>query len=107
MSAKRTIKALLEKAYEAAEVGRGAKERQALRIAWVKQTMAKIRAADKAVDEAWNRLLDEMEEDGIDPDEADDPPVFPEEEVRDALMAQVEAVRDHDRWPKALYWGGI
>ncbi len=59
-----------------------------------------------------------MEAEGIDADETEDLPDLPdlpEEEALYALLARAcpepveaaEAVRDHDRWPKELYWGGI
>ena len=71
------------------------------------ETMAKIRAMDEAIDAAWDRRLDTMEDEGIDPDNAGDLPELPEEAARRELMKEVEAVRDHDRWPRGLYWGGV
>lgn len=107
MSANRTIEALLDGACDAAADLRFAQARQVIRQAWVKEVMAKISAAHLAVDEAWDRRLDEMEAEGIDVDEMYAPPPFPEEQALDALLAQANAVRDHERWPRELYWGGI
>lgn len=107
MSRKRTIAKLLTGACELSDDYRAARGRQVQREVWTKDLMAKISAAHEAVDEAWDRRLDEMEAEEIDVDEVDDPPPFPEEEALDALLAQANAVRDHDRWPRELYWGGI
>ena len=107
MSAKRTIAALLAGADALADADRLAQDRRDARVAWVHETMAKIRAAARAGDAAWERRLDAMEAEGIDPDEAEDLPELPEEAAQRALMEEIRAVCDHDRWPRELHWGGL
>jgi hypothetical protein len=107
MSAKRRIAALLNAACDAADADRLRRERQALRKAWAEEVMAKLDAAQAAVDAAWDARIDAMRAEGIDPDKIEDPPLYPEEEALDALLAEIKAVCDHDRWPREMHWGGI
>ena len=44
------------------------------------------------------------------PDDDDDEPEAippPEQADVDAIHAELEEVRDHDRWPKQLHWGDV
>jgi hypothetical protein len=112
MSIENTIATLRAGAAAAGEDRQRLEARCAARVAWVKQTIAALNAADKAVDEAWDRLLDAMPEgaEGADGDEGDgerDPPPLPEEQARDAILAVLKGAADRDRWPRELYWGGI
>jgi hypothetical protein len=82
--------------------------RKSARIAWVKDTVAALRAAQQKVDEAWDRMLealpDHLGEEELDALNLPDPP---EQAEVDALHAQIRAVIDHDRWPRELYFGDL
>jgi hypothetical protein len=103
MSAKHTVAMLLEGGSDAAAEYSDARIRCAHRVAWALATVAAIRKAQRQVDEAWDRRLDAIA-DGGDGELSED---VPEAAALNTLLAQAEAARDHDRWPKALYWGGI
>ncbi|GAO39850.1 hypothetical protein SCH01S_39_01350 [Sphingomonas changbaiensis NBRC 104936] len=75
-------------------------DRKQARIAWARQAMARLKAAN-ARDAAWSRLIaDQPEED----DEALDDLSPPEQDEADAILAEIKAACDHDRWPRELYW---
>jgi hypothetical protein len=103
MSAEETIRALLGGAEQAADEEKRAEARRAARLAWVHEAMAALRAAQKKVDDAWTRIFDALPED-LDDEEVEQIPEPPEQTELDALWAEIEAVRDHDRWPRHLYW---
>lgn len=103
MTLEETIRALLAGGARAAEEERRAEERVAARVAWVGETMKALRAAQKKVEEAWDRILDALPDD-LNDEELDALPEPPEQAELDALFAQIEAVREHDRWPRHLYW---
>lgn len=103
MNPKQTINALIAGGAQAAEEQRRAEARQAARVAWVKEVMAALRAAQDRVTEAWDRILDALPDD-LSEEELEKLPEPPEQAELDAILAQIEAVRDHDRWPKELYW---
>jgi hypothetical protein len=112
MTRRQTIRALL------ADTGRLA-ECKAARCAWARETVAALRAADRKVDAAWERIFDAL------PDELSDErsaqscrghdehwsleaiPEPPEQAEVDAIHAQIRAAIDEDRWPRELYFGGI
>ena len=103
MSREDTIRALLAAAGRVAGDEADAAARVAARCAWVRQRIADLRAAHERVDEAWRRIFDALPDDLDDEDvEAIPPP--PEQAELDAILAEIEAVRDHDRWPRHLYW---
>jgi hypothetical protein len=103
MSREDVIRSLLAAAGRAAGEEAGAEARVEARVAWVHQRIADLKAADKRVFEAWDRILDALPED-IDDEELEAIPDPPEQAERDAIFAEIEAVRDHDRWPKHLHW---
>lgn len=91
-----TIKTLLAAAARTAAEDHRAAARQAARIAWVSEAIAALKTAQDKVDQAWDRMLDAL------PDEDDDEalealPDPPEQAELDAIMAEIEAVRDHGR----------
>ena len=103
MSAENTIRALLAGLETADPVEW---RQKAARIAWVKETVAALRAAHKRVDEAWERIFDALPDD-LDEDELEEIPGPDEQAEVDALHAQIRDVVEHDRWPRELYWSGI
>jgi hypothetical protein len=103
MNPDQTIRALLAGAGQAADEAKSAEARRDARVAWVKETMAALGAAQEKVDEAWTRIFDSLPED-LDDDELENIPEPPEQAELDAIWAEIEAVRDHDRWPRHLYW---
>lgn len=121
MSAKRTIEALLHGACEAAdELGparacpeHSRRERQVLRLAWVKGIMAKhVLSASKGSGrpiKPWTRhgiggsTRWRMKEST--PTRSKTHRLFPNRKRSTPFLAQANAVRDHG--PKELYWGGI
>lgn len=81
-----------------------APHRVAARMAWASATVAAWRAAHKRADDAWMALIADLPEDE---DEDEDLPPPPEQAEVDALWAELNAVREHDRWPRELYFGEI
>jgi hypothetical protein len=73
------------------------------RLAWSKDRMDALRRAQKAADAAWMTLVapfrDRSEDDEL-PDL--DPP--PEQAVVEAILAEIHAVTERDRWPRHLHW---
>jgi hypothetical protein len=106
MTPQETIRSLLAAAGEAADEQERAAARIAARVAWVHETMDALIAAHKKVDDAWSRIFEALPED-LDEEEVDAIPPPPEQAELDAILAEVEAVRDHDRWPKHLYFGNL
>lgn len=98
MNAGQTIRNLLATA-------RAPAERKAARAAWARETMAELRAAQERADEAWMRLVQTHAH--LDDDEFEALPDPPEQAELDAIHAEIDAVVEHDRWPRALYWGDI
>lgn len=103
MSPNETIRSLLTCAAQAAEEAERAEARREARVAWVKEIVAALRAAQERVDEAWDRIFAALPED-LDDEEVEAIPEPPEQAELDAILAEIAAVRDHDRWPRELYW---
>ena len=107
MTYKATIEALLAAATEVAGDRERREARVTARVAWVKERIAALKAAQQRADEAWARIVDALPDDLDDDDELDAIPPPPEQADLDAIHAELEAVRDHDRWPKKLHWGCV
>ena len=94
MTIKRTIRALL------AEAGKPARLKEA-RAAWVRQTAAALRDAqrrmDERLDEAVNRVSEEEFERLCDEEEA----------KVDVFHEPMKLAAEKDLWPRSLYSGGI
>jgi hypothetical protein len=105
MTSKATIEALLAAATRVAGDQDQREARAAARVVWVHERIAALKAAQESVDEAWARNLEALPDDHDDEREALPDP--PEQAEVDAIIAEIEAVRDHDRWPRELYWGGV
>jgi hypothetical protein len=99
MTQSQTIRALL------ADTGR-LTECKAARCAWARETVAALRAADRKVDAAWERIFDALP-DELSDEELEAIPEPPEQAEVDAIHAQIRAAIDEDRWPRELYFGGI
>jgi hypothetical protein len=99
MTQRQTIRALL------ADTGRLA-ECKGARCAWARETVAALRAADRKVDAAWERIFDALP-DELSEEELEAIPDPPEQAEVDAIHAQIRAAIDEDRWPRELYFGGI
>jgi hypothetical protein len=71
------------------------------RVAWVSETMAAWGEAQRRMDERCRAVAELVSEDEFNR-------IFDEEQAKvDAIRAQIEAVIRGDRWPPALYFGGI
>ena len=103
MPPEHTIVALLANAGHPPHERERAAARRAARAAWAREIVAAWKAAQEAADEAWMRLVEGLPED-IDDEEADALPPPPEQAALNAIQAQIDAVRHHDRWPRELYW---
>lgn len=101
-----TIQSLLAAAHCTVADEEQAAARLAARLAWIKQAIDAFVAAQERVGEAWSRILDELPDD-VDDEALEQLPDPPEQAEADALWAEIEAVRDHDRWPRHLYWSGL
>jgi hypothetical protein len=106
MTSKATIEALLAAATRVAGDQDRREARVAARVAWVKERIAALKAAQQRADEAWERIVDALPDD-VDDDELEASPPPPEQAELDAILAEIEAVRDHDRWPRKLHWGDV
>ncbi|HEX8523055.1 MAG TPA: hypothetical protein VF669_12430 [Tepidisphaeraceae bacterium] len=106
MTPQETIRALLTEAGQAADEQERAQARIAARIAWVHEAMDALLAAHKKVNDAWDRIFEALPED-MDDEEVDQIPPPPEQAELDAILAEIEAVRDHDRWPRHLHWKNL
>ena len=93
----------------AAAEARRREERARARCAYAHGLIDRLMAANEAVTQAWFRFLDahpeyceggekEDEECGFEPEE--------QKEV-DAILAEIDAIKDHDRWPRHLHFGGV
>lgn len=91
----------------AARETRAAEARVEARCAWVKRRMADLRAAREAADAAWIRMLDAHPDVDWEDPGAPELPDPPEQAALDAILAEIEAVRDHDRWPRHLHFAGV
>jgi hypothetical protein len=82
--------------------------RKQARVAWIKEIMAALRAAQERVDAARDRMLGALADD-IDDEELEELnlPDPPEQAELDAIHAQIDAVLEQDKWPRHLYFGGI
>ena len=103
MNPEETIRALLASAGQVAGEQEQREARIAARVAWARQTIDAMFEAQKRVQEAWDRIFDELPDD-LSEEELEKIPEPPEQAVVDALYEQIAAVRDHDRWPKHLHW---
>lgn len=103
MSPEETIRALLAEAGRAAQEHEEAEARIAARVAWVHEIIAALKVAHDKVAEAWERIFDALPED-LDDEELEKIPEPPEQAELDSILAQIEAVRDHDKWPRHLHW---
>ena len=102
MSAEQEIQKLLTVKAELADNVLESWARQAARVAWVRDTMEALRAAQRTADQAWERLVAAFPDEPDDEDEDFPPPA--EQAQVDIIHAEIRAVIDHDRWPRHLYW---
>lgn len=107
MTRKATIEALLAAATQVAGDQDRREARVAARVAWVQERIAALNAAQQRADEAWARIVDALPDDFDDDDDPEAGPPPPEQTELDAILAELNAVRDHDRWPKKLHWGDV
>jgi len=103
MNNEETIRALLAAAGNVAGEQAEAEARIEARVAWVKQRIADLKAAQQRVFDAWDRIFDALPED-LDDEELEAIPEPPEQAELDAILAEIDAVREHDRWPRELHW---
>ena len=97
-----TLQTLLAAAQNAAAEQEQAAARMAARRAWAEQAIEAFFAAQERVHEAWTRIFRELPD--FDDEALEQLPDPPEQAEADALWAEIEAVREHDRWPRHLYW---
>jgi hypothetical protein len=103
MSHEATIRALLDAVGHGPGEQAKANAREAARVAWVKEIIAALKAAQKRVDDAWSRIFDALPDD-LDEEELEAIPEPSEQAELDAIFAEIQAVIDHDRWPRHLHW---
>ena len=100
-----TIQSLLTAAAKAAENNEHT-PRIAARAAWVREIMAKLRAAQKKADDAWMAAVAALPDDHSD-EELQAIPEPPEQAELDAIRAEIDAVVEKDQWPRELYFGKV
>lgn len=100
MNSKRTIRALLAGTAQCTE-DEGEMERMLARAAWAKQAAATWREAQRAMDERCTEAVDRLDEEEFER-------LFQAEQAKvDAVRAPMQAVIDHDRWPRHLHFKAI
>ena len=88
------IRALLAAAHQPAE------HREA-RSAWITRTADACHEAHRAMDDRCGEAVDHLSEEEFER-------LFDEEQAKvAAILAQLKAVAEHDRWPRELHFGGI
>lgn len=71
------------------------------RIAWVKETVAAWREAQREMDRRCDEAVDRLSEEEFER-------LCDEEQAKvSALLDQLREAAHHDRWPRELYFGGI
>ena len=71
------------------------------RVAWVRETIEALKEAQRHMDERCLAAVDTVPDDEFER-------IFEEEQAKVcAILDQLHAVRDQDRWPAELYFGGI
>lgn len=103
MKATETIETLLSSARQKAADRQRMHDRRMTRVAWARQTIANARAAQERVTKAWMRMIEALPDD----EDGENLPDPPEQAELDAIWREIAAVRDHDRWPRHLHWGGV
>jgi hypothetical protein len=81
----------------------GVATRQLARAACARHLVAALQQAHARADKARDRFY-EAHPEYLDDDHDGALADLPEEQVVEAILAQIAAIRDHDRWPAALYW---
>jgi hypothetical protein len=94
MTRRKAVQALLAGAGQLAEC-------KAERAAWVRETAAALRAAQRAMDDRCMAAVERLSE------EAFDRLVDEEQAKVDAFLVPLRTAADRDLWPRHLYWGGI
>lgn len=85
------------------------------RLRWGKAKIDALVRAQEATAQAWERYFDARRAEDPDYDDRDDDEYDdrdddfepPEQAVEDAILAEIEAVMRHGRWPRALYLSGV
>jgi len=72
------------------------------RLAWGRDRIEAFKRATKAVDDAWMAQLAPY--DDVDEEDLPDLPSPPEQAVLEAILAEIHAVTEKDRWPRHLHW---
>lgn len=75
-------------------------KRAKARLAWVRGAIAALKEAQRHMDERCMAAVDRVPE-------AEFNRIFEEEQAKvSAILDELNAVKDHDRWPPELYFGG-
>jgi hypothetical protein len=94
MTQKKAVQTLLASAGQLAEC-------KAARMAWARKAGDRWLAAQLAMDERCGGAVERLSEEEFDR-------LFEEEQAKvDAIRAEIEAVKEHDLWPRHLYFGGL
>ena len=94
MNRKKAVQALLAGAGQVAQC-------RAKRQAWVRETAAAWRQAQREMDDRCMDAVERLSEEEFDR-------LFEEEQAKvDAIREPLQAVVDEDKWPRELYFGGI
>jgi hypothetical protein len=73
-------------------------QRKAARIAWVKQSVAALREAQRQMDARCTEAVDRLDEDAFNR-------LFEAEQAKvDAIRADIDAVVEHDKWPREMHF---
>jgi hypothetical protein len=94
-------------AEEAEAEARVMEGRMRMRLAWTRERFAEFMAMqDKACD-AYARAMDERPDVDWDAEDAPELPPPPEEALAEAILAEVRAALEGEKWPRHLHFHGV
>jgi hypothetical protein len=95
-----TLKILLGRG-EQGPLGPAEWKRVKVRVAWVSGAIAALEVAERQMHERCRAAVNRVSEEEFNR-------IFDEEQAKvSAILDQLHAARDHDRWPAELYFGGV
>lgn len=101
MSAEDAIQILLMRGEAHDQLGPREWKLLAARTAWVREIMARLADAQRQMDDRCTAAVDRLDEETFNF-------LFDAEQAKvDAIRAQIDAVIEHDRWPKHLNRGDL
>ena len=74
------------------------RRRQSARVEWVKEKVVALEKAQREMDERCMKALDHLSDEEFQR-------LFEEEQAKVcAILDELNAIRDHDKWPREMHW---